>query len=197
MKIPEPPSVTDFPNVPQVEPTDWPVMPAYVEYTNQYKTSLRDAATLIAMRSAETPAPFIRPSTYPVGWTPLSLSATTTPSFQSAIDDARNTAYKACTKLKIDPLTPLGQLKFKRSLRKLASFRVEHDRLRTLFLEDIRQCKRRYLCRKNGSLIPGAIAFLDIEGSVPNVSKTLQGNREEKYDSSVYSRLHERGANYN
>ena len=59
-------------------------------------------------------------------------------------------------KLKIDPLTP-RTLKFKRSLRKLVHLRVEHDRLRTMFLEDLRQCSAGVV--EKWQFNSGAIAF--------------------------------------
>ena len=158
---------TDFPNIPLVGHTEWPIMPEYILDNNtKYISSLVDATTVVAVRSAETPAPFIRPPTYPEGWTATSLSASMTSSYQNMVGKITSQVRDSYISLNINTLTPLGRLKYKRCVRRLSNFRVEHDRLRVLFLESIRQCKRRYLCKRNGSLIPGAMKLLDMENNV-------------------------------
>ncbi len=172
---------TDFPSVPSVDPTEWPATPEYILDSARYISTLTNATAIVAMRSAETPAPFIRPPAYPEGWTASSLSATMTPSYQNIISNIKSTVRDSYNVLGINTLTPLGHLKYKRCVRKLTNFRVEHDRLRVFFLESIRQCKRRYLCHRNGSLIPGAIKLLDIENNNMRraSSNTGRGNNTE------------------
>ena len=147
-------------NVPKIV---WPRLPGYLEDSRRHQADLVTAAALIALRSAETPAPFIRPASYPEGWEPASESSRFTEAFQGMVKTVKECALGAVRAsgvgIKIDEETsvsPLEAMRSDRLARHLLKCRVEHDRLRLQFLEDVARVKHRF----SGSAIAGANKLL-------------------------------------